>query len=63
MLVRFADSANEVAKAQVAVARHALQLRTMVLRYFKALLVFLTTTIISLGVVAVLRDIEEMPLR
>jgi hypothetical protein len=51
--------ANEVAKAQVAVARHALQLRTMVLRYFKALLVFLTTTIISLGVVAVLRDIEE----
>jgi hypothetical protein len=45
---------GEVAKMEASIARHALYLRRLVLRYIKALLAFIWTTLFSFGLVALL---------
>lgn len=44
---------DEVARLEISLARHALRLRRLVLRYSKALILFVWTTMLSLVVVAV----------
>jgi hypothetical protein len=49
---------EEVAKTEASIVRHALLLRRLVLRYFKALLMFIWTVIVTVAVAAVLRQVE-----
>lgn len=45
------DLTEEVAKMEMALVRHALGLRRLVIRYFKALIMFTWTTVVSIGMV------------
>ncbi len=47
---------QEVAKTEVSLVRHALNLRRLVLRYFQALLIFLWTIFLSFGMLPFLND-------
>ncbi|HRE48117.1 MAG TPA: hypothetical protein PLD47_10360 [Aggregatilineales bacterium] len=51
---------QEVAKLEVSLVRHALNLRRLVLRYFQALLIFLWTMLVSFTMLLFLAD-KDMP--
>jgi hypothetical protein len=52
------DLVDEVAKLEASLVRHALFLRRLVLRYVKALLMFIWTVIVTVAVVALLRHVD-----
>ena len=58
--VRDRDLISEVAKAEVSLVRHASGLRRLVLRYIKALLTFILTTLISFLILAFIHRLPEL---
>jgi hypothetical protein len=52
---------DEVAKSEASLVRHALGLRRLLLRYMKALLMFIATALFSFFVVAVTNSDEITP--
>lgn len=54
---------EEVARMEASIARHVLHLRRLVLRYMKALILFVWTTLISFVVVSFLSDANDLPTR
>lgn len=54
------DLVDQVAKIEVSLVRHALTLRRMVLRYFKAVILFMWTTIVSIGIGVLLPKLPEL---
>jgi hypothetical protein len=54
-----ASLAEEVTRLEASLARHVLGLRRLVLRYSKALILFVWTTLLSLVVVAIVSDADH----
>jgi hypothetical protein len=59
--MRDRDLVDEVAKSEASLVRHALGLRRLLLRYMKALLMFIATALFSFFVVAVTDSVEITP--
>jgi hypothetical protein len=59
--VRERDLVEEVAKSEASLVRHALSLRRLVLRYFKALLMFIWTALISFFLLPFLQATSLFP--